>query len=134
MAFGNYTYPNYYNPAPMYGNMQQQNQVMPVQQQQSNSGIIWVQGEAGAKAYPVAPGASVLLMDSEAKTMYLKGADQSGIPYMRIFDYTERMQNQQAEENITPKFVTQEEFLKLAKAVKAIKERMEGANNEQSDI
>ena len=37
----------------------------PVQQpQQNNNGILWVSGEVGAKSYLVAPGTSVLLMDS----------------------------------------------------------------------
>lgn len=119
MAFGNYAYQNYYNPG-MYGI---QNQPI-VQPQQQNSGIIWVQGEAGAKAYPVAPNASVLLMDSEAKTMYLKGADQSGIPYMRIFDYTERINPTASKmEAVEQKndYVTREEFGKLVSVVEAMK-------------
>ena len=30
---------------------------------QNSGGIIWVQGEAAAKSYPVSPGSGVLLMD-----------------------------------------------------------------------
>lgn len=60
-------------------------------QQGNQGGILWVQGEASAKAYPVAPGQSVLLMDSEDAVMYIKSTDQSGMPLpLRIFDYTER--------------------------------------------
>lgn len=63
----------------------------PSPQQTSGTGIPWVQGEAGAKAYLVAPGGSVLLMDSEAQSFYIKSADGSGMPLpLRIFDYTER--------------------------------------------
>ena len=58
-------------------------------QQQSNP-IIWVQGEAGARAYLVAPGNTVQLWDSEAQTIYLKSADASGMPSMRVLDYTFR--------------------------------------------
>lgn len=36
----------------------------PQQSQQVNQGILWVQGEAGAKSYLVAPNTSVLLMDT----------------------------------------------------------------------
>lgn len=55
------------------------------------SNPIWVQGEEGAKAYMVAPGSSVMLMDSENTVFYLKSSDQSGMPLpLRIFDYTER--------------------------------------------
>lgn len=73
--------------------MQAQMQMQPTQmqtQQADSSGIIWVQGEAGAKAYLVAPGNTVQLWDSESQTIYLKSADMSGMPSMRILDYTER--------------------------------------------
>lgn len=53
--------------------------------------ITWVQGVEGAKAYPVAPGATVLLMDSDGSSFYLKTADASGMPMpLRTFDFTER--------------------------------------------
>src|SRR5699024_12408433 len=40
------------------------------QQQNVNQGILWVQGEAGAKSNLVAPNTSVLLMDSENSQFY----------------------------------------------------------------
>ena len=60
---------------------------------QAQSGTpIWVQGEAGAKSYMVAPGNTVMLMDSENQVFYIKSADQSGMPLpLRIFDYCERI-------------------------------------------
>ena len=67
---------------------------MPAQQNpqpaQANAGIIWVQGEAGAKSYLVAPNNTVQLWDSESQTIYLKSADASGMPSMKILDYTIR--------------------------------------------
>jgi len=108
-------YPNNYFPVtyqnPYYQNYQQpmspqvqQPQMQQVQQQpiqassqpfqatQSNGqGVNWVQGEAGAKSWLIAPNTTVLLMDSEADVFYLKSADASGVPLpLRIFDYTER--------------------------------------------
>lgn len=82
MAFNNgfpINYPQYYP---------QQYQQAP--QQQNNNGLIWVSGEAGAKAYLVAPNNTVQLWDSENQTIYLKSADASGMPSMRILDYTIR--------------------------------------------
>ena len=93
--------------APMYPYAPQMTQPMPDQlaqlrgaqpyapmaqqpQQPQGGGLIWVQGEAGAKSYLVAPGQSILLMDSERASFYLKTADASGVPAMRVFDYTER--------------------------------------------
>ena len=61
------------------------------QTQQSNS-MIWVSGEAGAKAYPVSPNTTVQLWDSENQCVYLKSADASGMPSMKILDYTIRDQ------------------------------------------
>lgn len=84
MAF-NYGFPATYQP--MY--YQPQYQVPQVQQpvQQQSNGIIWVSGEAGAKAYLVAPNNTVQLWDSESQTIYLKSADASGMPSMKILDY-----------------------------------------------
>lgn len=59
-------------------------------QNQPQNGLIWVQGEAGAKAYPVAPNTTVDLWDSEAQIIYLKSADVSGMPSMKVLDYTIR--------------------------------------------
>ena len=61
-----------------------------IQQNQQSNGIIWVQGEAGAKSYLVAPNTTVQLWDSEDQIIYLKSADVSGMPSMKILDYTIR--------------------------------------------
>jgi len=104
MAFPNYQYgayqPGFYTqPMPDQLAQLRQNQMqpqmpaqmqMPAPQPQTDGGIIWVQGEAGAKAYLVAPGSTVQLWDSENQVIYLKSADMSGMPSMRILDYTER--------------------------------------------
>lgn len=55
-----------------------------------NSNMIWVSGEAGAKAYLVAPNTTVQLWDSEAQHIYLKSADASGMPTIKTLDYTIR--------------------------------------------
>ena len=58
----------------------------------SEPGINWVQGEAGARAWMVAPGSVAMLMDSERSVFYIKSTDASGVPMpMRTFDYTERI-------------------------------------------
>ena len=112
-------YPQQYNYVPQ----QQLGQLgQPVVPQQNDNGILWVQGEAGAKSWAVAPGKSVMLMDSESNTFYIKSSDQSGMPMpLRIFDYTERnkqqSQNQvlQHKEIDTSQFVTWDEFDKRLK-------------------
>lgn len=83
------------------------------QQQTGSQNLIWVQGEAGAKSYLVAPRQSVLLMDSEDSVFYIKSADASGMPMpLRIFDYKERNpQIQQMPEAVDMSgYITREEF------------------------
>lgn len=82
-----------------------------VNQPSTNSGIVWVQGLEGAKAYPVGAGNNVLLMDSESSVFYIKSTDQSGMPMpLRVFDYTER--NTHTTQIPDNDYVTREEFEK----------------------
>lgn len=101
MAFYNGLPVNYQTPVPyqqQYPQMQQTPPSTPAIMNHSTASIIWVQGEAGAKAYPVAPGNSVLLMDSESDCFYIKSTDASGIPMpLRVFNYVEIVQTQQKE-------------------------------------
>lgn len=79
-------------------------------QQADNSGIVWVQGEAGAKAYPVQAGKSLLLMDAEQHQFYIKSTDQSGMPMpLRIFAYEEVVESN-VPKTETKNFITREEF------------------------
>lgn len=83
----------------------------PQQPQQQSNGIIWVQGEAGAKSYLVAPNTTVQLWDSEAQVIYLKSADASGMPSMKIIDYTIRDNNHSnLSQNSQNSYVTKDEF------------------------
>ncbi len=89
---------------------------------QPQNGINWVQGEAGAKSYNIAPGQSVMLMDSENNVFYIKSSDASGMPMpLRIFDYTERVAQKQ---NPTPQtqpnneYITRKEFEKRLSELK----------------
>ena len=90
-------------------------QQMPQTIQQPTQGApIWVQGEAGAKSFLVAPGQSLILMDSESEVFYIKSTDASGVPMpLRIFDYRERTGAQrpsQAAQTPTTEYVTRAEF------------------------
>lgn len=113
MAFNNYfpTYPQLYP--------QQQNYP---QQSQQNSFVTWVQGINAAKSYPVAPNTSIPLFDSETNCIYIKSADASGMPSIKILDYTVRDNTPRTPE-IQPQsdFVTKDELLAIQKEIDAIK-------------
>ena len=94
-------------------------QQFPPQESQSNGGLVWVQGEAGAKAYPVAPNKTVMLMNSEGSEFYIKSADASGMPLpLRVFDYKERLNATTSDfkaptsdfSELDGKYITREEF------------------------
>lgn len=101
---------------PFYPATYQNPYIPQYQPQQQSGGLIWVQGEAGAKSHPVGAGQSVLLMDSESNRFFIKSADASGMPLpLRIFDYAERTaQNAHTAPTVanvdTSGFVTREEF------------------------
>lgn len=104
MAYNNgfpMSYPQYPQQYP-----QQYQQPIPTPQQQMQQqpqnvgGLIWVSGEAGAKAFLVAPNTTVQLWDSENPVIYLKSADASGMPSIKVIDYTIR--NEQNDVKKTP--------------------------------
>lgn len=107
MAGYGYTYYPYQQPIqqPMYqppmqdqmGQLRQQ-QYQPMQTQQmfsqqaSQQSMIWVAGEQEAMGYLIAPNSAVALWDSTAPVIYLKQADASGKPTIKIYDLVERTQ------------------------------------------
>lgn len=108
------TYPQYQMPI--------QPQITP--QNNSNNGIVWVQGEAGAKAYPVAPGNTVMMLDSENSVFYLKSTAANGMPQpLRVFDFQERTAAQMTAQNINlDNYVTRKEFEELRAIIEPKKE------------
>jgi hypothetical protein len=109
-----------------------QNQPMQMQQQgqqQNGGGLVWVQGEAGAKSYMVANGSSVLLMDSERQCFYLKSCDAAGMPSMRVFDYQERKAAPIPEE-AAAEYVTRKDFEALQSRVDELTKRPARAKKE----
>lgn len=81
--------------------------------------IQWVQGIEAAKSYLVGAGNSVMLMDSENSTFYIKSTDSAGMPLpMRIFDYTERKAPAQTSEKAD--YITREEFEKRFAELKGV--------------
>lgn len=88
-------YPQQYQTPTQPNAFPTQQSVAPTQPTQpQNSSIIWVQGEAGAKSYLVAPNTTVQLWDSENQVIYLKSADASGMPSIKTLDYTIREMKQ----------------------------------------
>ena len=129
MAFNPY-YQNPYYPQPMPDNLMQmrQQQMMqpappPVPQNPvATGGVQWVSSEQEARGYLIAPNSAVALWDSTAPTVYLKQADASGKPTLKIYDLVERAETPRtAPQEKGVEFVTREEFDRLAALVGEIK-------------
>lgn len=105
-VYPNYYYPNGYQPT--------QPQIMTAQpHSNSSNGVIWVQGEAGAKAYPVAAGNSVLMMDIESPTVYMKTVEANGMPQpLKVYDLIEKTPRNapNSSPNDESVYVTKKEF------------------------
>lgn len=124
MAYNNY-FPTGYQPAQI---------VYPqAQQAQQNNGRIYVQGEESAKSYLVAPNQSVELWDTESQTIYLKSADASGMPSMRILDYTYRESMPKSKETLdVGAFATKEDVDYLKEELKALRSKLESEEGKES--
>ena len=130
MDFTPYGYQNPYYPQPMPDTlMQMRQQQMPMMQTPqapqnpiAQGGVQWVSGEQEARNWMIAPNAAVALWDSTAPTVYLKQADASGKPSLKIYDLTERAETRpKAPQTPGVEFVTREEFERLAAIVGEIK-------------
>lgn len=86
----------------------------------ATTSLTWVQGEAGAKSYLVAPNSTVTLWDSESQTIYIKSADATGMPSIRTLDYTIRGNEVKASVN----YVTEADFDELKKEIDDIKKSL----------
>lgn len=123
-------YPYYGNPymPPMQDNLaqlrQQQMQAIPPMPQNPlpQSGVQWVSGEQEARSWMVAPNAAVALWDSTAPTVYLKQADASGKPTLKVYDLVERLASApDAQKAPAAEYVTRKEFDALAALVSEMK-------------
>ena len=141
MAFNPY-YQNPYYPQPMPDNLMQmrQQQMMqpappPVPQNPvAAGGVQWVSSEQEARGYLIAPNSAVALWDSTAPTVYLKQADASGKPTLKIYDLVERAETApNAPQKPGVEFVTREEFDRLAALVGEIKGKKKRKVEEDED-
>lgn len=120
-------YGNPYYPQPMQDSLsqlrqqpmiQQPMQSAPMQNPVAQNGVQWVNGEMEARNWMITPNSAVALWDSMSPTVYLKQADASGKPSLKIYDLVERtVTPPNAPQNQAGEYVTRKEFDALAAAV-----------------
>ena len=143
--------PNYGNP--WNANVMGQTQIQNVPQNNAQNPLVYgnqvpqqnygsfmtvlVQGEAGANAYPVASGNTVMLMDFESGKFWLK-SNVNGIPQrLRSFSFMEEVQEQPKQQTQATPTITREEFdrlsgnvAKLSDSVSKLIAELGGTSNE----
>jgi len=67
------------------------------------SSIIWISGEREALAFPVAPNNAVTLWSQTEPVVYLKQADASGKPSMKVYDLVERRETAEEDKGYATK-------------------------------
>ena len=106
------------------------------QQSQNHSGLNWIQGEQSAKSYLVAPNSSVVLFDSEAQTIYIKSADASGMPSMKILDYSIRDISKTVPAPISAEsdvYATKKDIAGINEQIKELKSKINSMRKETDD-
>ena len=103
---------------------QPQQQIQQPQQTPATSGIIWVSGLQEAQMYPLAPNNAVALWEQSGKVIYLKSADATGKPTMRVYDLVERTETAStasaAQDEKVHDYATKEELSAVAVAIKNV--------------
>lgn len=121
---------SYTQPQQSYAQPQIQMPQMQMAQPSQQSTINWVQGDVGARAYPVNPGMSVLLMDSEGQNFYIKSADTMGMPTLKKYAYSEvveepmRLESHEAKQIDTAFSATREEVKQLHEEIRGLKDQI----------
>lgn len=110
---------NYYPTTPYNGPYTVPQTVTPIQNQpQVQNMFAWIQGEEAARNYPVAPGNTIVLIESDKPIMYMKSADLSGRPqpmqvrYLVSEEDYRKIQNGSNFSENEDKYVTKEAFEK----------------------
>ena len=91
--------------------------------------MIWVQGEAGAKAYVLPPNTTLPLWDSEDQVIYIKSVDGSGKPTMTILDYVDRNAQKQSDEVGEVIYATKEQIDTLNSKLTSLSNKFDGLND-----
>lgn len=146
--YGAYPAQGFYNP-PMPDQLTQlrnpqfqQPQPSPIQSQPApiQNSRIWVSGEKEAVDYLVAPNCAVDLWDVNGTTLYVKQADASGRPTIKVYGITEQVSvPAKPNESESTSFVSKAEFSEISSRLDGLEDEIESlkarkANSQKKGI
>lgn len=116
---------------PYYNTMYPQPSLFPTKTIDTNNNILWVDGEVGAKAYPLyGINNGVILMDREEEdVIYIKTTDSQGRPSTQRYKLIPE-QKQEAQPLKLEEYVRKDELQDLIKSI--MQPAKEGDTNEQT--
>lgn len=118
-----------------YTGMYQQPNMMAVQNRQS-TGIIWVNGEEGARSFVMAPNSNAVLLDAENEgRFYIKTTDNIGMCNIRTFNFKEVI-------DVTPanaatnqvQFATKQDIQELRDMMSSLESRLNSFKPNQDSL
>lgn len=107
----------------------------------SQSSIIWVSGEREAQMYPVVPNNAVTLWSQAEPVVYLKQADATGKPTLKVYDLVERTESESTQDSKSGhavNYATKDDLSAVVGVVKNFDEMLSGlktdVDNMKSDM
>lgn len=116
-----------------------QPQVAPaVQQPQVQVSNVWVNSKEEADQFFVAPNNAVRLWSTKEPVFYLKQADVTGKPSLKVFDVVERVETppgvKETSESVLENYVTKDTLSKVSGALKNISNDLSSLKSELDSI
>lgn len=139
--FGNYPYGNPYQPYGVNPNGYQNNnyaQQMQQQPQPQMNQYAFVNGIEGAKSFQLQPNQTIMLMDSESPTIFMKQSNnmgQSTLKYYRLTEVTEQelRSKNQPNQQVNNDYVLRSDFEALSKRLDDLSRRIEKSNKSEKN-
>ena len=142
--YGNYPYGTPYQPYGVNPNMYQNNgygqqvQQQPQQPQPQMNQYAFVNGIEGAKSFQMQPNQTILLMDSESPTVFMKTSNnlgQSSLKYYRLTEISEQELRGNNQPNVTPnkEYVLKSDFDSLVKRMDDLSRKIEKPNKNEKN-
>lgn len=97
-------------------------------QNTNNTNIVWTMGLESAKAYPLFPGRTLMLMDSESPRFFIKSVDNNGYATLKAYTFQEESISQPSTNNSGSNYVTKEQ---LDQAMATVFEKIAVQNQEK---
>lgn len=111
-----------------YNNQSYQNMNYGRQPRNDINQYVFVNGIEGAKAFQMMPNTSIMLMDSDSSTIFMKTSDIQGKCTLRYFKMVEVNEEDLKQPKVEPNYATREELDSLSKKLEILSSKLDKLN------